>query len=204
MKSRGIVLIFVIMTNMVGCKEGHKDILLECSIEYVFDNMPYDDDEYVDSFPLYPRRVNLGCTIENTSDRIVSIPFKTFANDTTPSSYFRVIINDSDEFLPSMVSRMGRYDNYRIRPKEKISMEMKFYIRQYRDGKLAKEPLRDLLSQMRLEYVKDSADNHLSDNEMANIIVKKKNVLYLNIEKKEIELQNARHGDELCMQAEHI
>lgn len=183
-KSRGIVLIFVILVNMVGCKEGHKDILLECAIEYVFDNMPYDDDEYVDSFLLYPRRVHLGCTIENTSDRIVSIPFKTFANDTTPSSFFRVIVNDSDEFLPHIVSRIGRYDNYRIRPKEKISLEIKLLIRQYRDGILAKESLQDLLSQIRLEYVKDSADNHLSENEMADIIVKWNKELYIKNTKK--------------------
>lgn len=175
-------MLFAIFAYVTSCKKDNGHIYLECTINYVYDNMPYQDEKYVNSFAIYPRRLHLGCSVKNTSNRIVSLPFQTFV-DTLCSSYFKITINNSDE-ISGRVERVGFYDNYNIKPNEIIQMDMMLFIWKYKNGKLSKLPLQDLLKLIKVEYVKDTNDKNLSENEMTGVIFKWNDNLHIMSEKK--------------------
>ena len=161
----GIVSI-AILPFITGCR-NNSHCSLECTINYIRDNMPYDDDDYVNIFSEYPRRIRFGCTIKNTSDMIVSLPFKTM-QDTTCSSCFKVMIKHTDE-IPIMVEQIGYYDKYNLMPQEIIKLEICSLIFKYGKGKYGKMSLQDLLRLIKVEYEKDINDKSLSENKMVDV-----------------------------------
>ena len=129
--------------------------------------MPYHDDDYVNSFSVYPRRLLIGCSIKNTSNKTVSIPFKSL-QDTICSSGFTVSINHTD-VIPIMVEELRYYDKFSIKPNETIEIDIRTFVYRYDKGKYAKMSLQDLLRLLNVEYEKDSNDKNLSENEMADV-----------------------------------
>lgn len=150
--------------------------------------MPYQDNDYVNSFSLYPRRIRLGCSIKNTSDRIVSLPFKTI-QDTTCSSCFKVTINHTDE-IPIVVEQAGYNDKYNLMPQDLIKFEICSLFFKYEKGKYGKKTLQDLLRQIKVEYQKDISDKSLSENEMADVFITWNKDLHIECEKKETGIIN--------------
>ncbi len=163
----GIAFLSVILLNLFSCRNNDVPLSLDCIIEAVKDNMPSQDDDYVNSFSIYPRRLRLRCSIKNTSKKKVSIPFKTML-DTISSSSFIVTINRSDR-VPIIVEQLGFNDKFSIKPNEIIKIEICSIIFKCENGKYGKMPLQDLLRLINVKYEKDSNDKSLSDNEMANV-----------------------------------
>ena len=162
-----IALLSATLLNLYSCRNDDNPIPLECVIGGVNDNMPFQDDDYVKSFSVYPRRIHLFCSIKNTSDRYISLPFES-SLDTISSSKFKVIVNHSDE-IPIMVNCLSQYDKLNIKPNEIITFEICVFILRYKKGKLATMPLMDLLRLLEFEYQKSIEDKSLSENRMANI-----------------------------------
>lgn len=179
----GMGLLSASLLMIFGCRINDEPLTLECAIENVSDNMPYNDDDFVSGFTPYPRRIRLGCTLTNTSRRIISLPFETYLYDSICSSRFKVMINHSDE-IPVWVVQIGSYDKFNIQPKETVCVELTAFIYRYKEGMLATMPLMDLLSQLEVVYEKQNADESLSENEMVDLHFVWKDDLYIDIDEK--------------------
>ena len=176
------VLFAFVLPTIFSCRKHSSDATCCCIVNLVHDNMPYQDKEYVDSLSPYPRKLILGCSIINMTERIVSVPFKTL-DDTTCLSCFKVKLNHFDD-IPIRVHLNRNVDLFNIMPHDTIYFDIAADIRLLNNGEVASLPLRDLLPLVKIEYNQDSYDKIRSKNEMAALRIGWNKNLIIMAEKK--------------------